>query len=86
VLNVASSHGVGPTILADYFIIEGIRSQPLLIVLLLREGAVNGDANGTRRRIDNTPELRDARFHATCLLDHANPENDADYLDVPPAN
>ena len=39
----------------------------------------------TRRRqetIDNTQELRDALFHAICLLDHANPENDIDHRDV----
>jgi len=32
--------------------------------------------------IDNTQELRDALFHAICLLDHANPENDTDHRDV----
>lgn len=32
--------------------------------------------------VDNTEELRDALFHAICLLDHANPENDTDHRDV----
>jgi hypothetical protein len=32
--------------------------------------------------IDNTRELRDALFHAICILDHANPENDTDHRDV----
>ena len=32
--------------------------------------------------IENTQELRDALFHAICLLDHANPENDTDHRDV----
>ncbi len=32
--------------------------------------------------IDNTPELRDALFHAICLLDHAKPETDTDHRDV----
>ena len=35
-----------------------------------------------RMNIDNTQELRDALFHAICLLDHANPENDTDHRDV----
>lgn len=32
--------------------------------------------------IENTQELRDALFHAICLLDHAHPENDTDHRDV----
>jgi hypothetical protein len=32
--------------------------------------------------IENTQQLRDALFHAICLLDHANPENDTDNRDV----
>jgi hypothetical protein len=36
----------------------------------------------SRQAIDNTQELRDALFHAICLLDHANPENDTDHRDV----
>ena len=32
--------------------------------------------------IENSQELRDALFHAICLLDHANPENDTDHRDV----
>ena len=32
--------------------------------------------------VDNIEELRDALFHAVCLLDHANPENDTDHRDV----
>jgi hypothetical protein len=32
--------------------------------------------------IENTQELRDALFHAICLLNHANPENDTDHRDV----
>jgi hypothetical protein len=32
--------------------------------------------------IDNSQELRDALFHAICLLDHAHPENDTDHRDV----
>jgi hypothetical protein len=32
--------------------------------------------------IENSQELRDALFHAICLLDHANPENDTDRRDV----
>ena len=39
-------------------------------------------APGKRQTIDNTQELRDALFHAICLLDHANPENDTDHRDV----
>jgi hypothetical protein len=32
--------------------------------------------------IDNSQELRDALFHAICILDHTNPENDTDHRDV----
>ncbi|MGA3238404.1 MAG: hypothetical protein ABSG03_19090 [Bryobacteraceae bacterium] len=32
--------------------------------------------------VENTQELRDAFFHAICLLDHAKPENDANHCDV----
>ena len=32
--------------------------------------------------IDNTEELRDALFHAICLLDHANPQTETDLRDV----
>jgi hypothetical protein len=32
--------------------------------------------------VDNTEELRDALFHAICLLDHANPQTDTDHRDV----
>jgi len=32
--------------------------------------------------IENTQELRDALYHAICLLDHACPENDTDHRDV----
>jgi hypothetical protein len=32
--------------------------------------------------IENSQELRDALFHAICLLNHANPENDTDHRDV----
>jgi hypothetical protein len=32
--------------------------------------------------IENNQELRDALYHAICLLDHANPENDTDHRDV----
>jgi len=32
--------------------------------------------------VDNTEGLRDALFHAICLLDHANPETDTDHRDV----
>ena len=39
-------------------------------------------ARGKRQTIDNTQELRDALFHAICLLDHVNPENDTDHRDV----
>ncbi len=36
--------------------------------------------------IENSQELRDALFHAICLLDHANPENDTDHRDVAAAS
>lgn len=32
--------------------------------------------------VENTQELRDALFHAICLLGHAKPENDADHCDA----
>jgi len=32
--------------------------------------------------VENTPELHDALFHAICLLDHVNPQTDADPRDV----
>jgi hypothetical protein len=32
--------------------------------------------------IDNTQELRDALFHAICLLDHVNPQTDTDHRDI----
>ena len=35
-----------------------------------------------RMNIDKSQELRDALFHAICLLDHSNPENDTDHRDV----
>ena len=35
-----------------------------------------------KQTIENTQELRDALFHASCLLGHANPENDTDHRDV----
>jgi hypothetical protein len=36
----------------------------------------------TTYAIDNTQELRDALFHAICLLDHAHPDNDTDRRDI----
>jgi hypothetical protein len=38
--------------------------------------------NTIKQTIDNTQELRDALFHAICLLDHAHPENDTDHRDI----